>query len=63
MNIIGKVSDKATRDCLVEKTRKCPFVDCKVQLELASVNGLKSTQRGFGEFTTENFIFFSDLDG
>lgn len=63
VNIISKVSDKAARDCLVEKTRECPFVDCKVQLELASINGLRSTPRGgFGEFTAENFIFFSDVD-
>lgn len=64
MNVINKVSDKVTRNCLVEKIRKCHFVDCKVQLELAPINRLRSTQKGgLGESTTENFIFVSDLEG
>ena len=63
MNIINKVSDKVTHNCLVEKIRKCLFIDCKVQLELASINRLRSIQKGgLGEFTIENFIFFNDLE-
>lgn len=63
MNVISQVSEKATLDGLVE-VRKRQLDDCKIQLELISINGLRSTQtRCFGEYTTENLIFFNDLDG
>lgn len=63
MSVISKVSDKATLEGLVEVT-ECQLDNCKIQLELISINGLRSTQtRCFGENTTENLIFFNDLDG
>lgn len=64
MGIISKASDKATLDCLVEKMRECHLDDCRVWLEIVLTDGLKSAQTtGFGEGTTGNFIFVSDLDG
>lgn len=63
MSIISEEAEKATLDCLVEKMRKCYLDDCKMELAMISINGLRSTQRrAFGEYTT-NFIFFNDLDG